>query len=219
MKYNQFCPVAKATELLGDKWTFLIMRELLSGGCRFNELLKGLGNISPSLLTARLRSLEKAEIIEREKIKGQQGFEYYLTTAGKKALPIIQALGKWGMDWARDQISDDELDVELLMLHLGRSINPEKLIGDETVIHFKFNDIKKLKDWWIVVENDKIDICLDDPGKEVDVWFNIDVRTMMEVWMGDQTYKSAINSNKLKIVGSTRLTKDVTKWLSNSDFA
>lgn len=219
MKYNQFCPIAKASELLGDRWTFLIMRELLSGGSRFNELQRGLGNISPSLLTTRLRALEEAQVIERKKIRSQQGFEYFLTNAGKEALPIIQALGKWGMSWARDQINDDELDVELLMLYLSRSIKPEKLIGNETIIHFKFNDLKKLQDWWIIVENGKIDICLEDPGKEVDVWFNTDVRTMMEVWMGDQSYKSAINSNKLKIVGSASLTRDITKWMRNSDFA
>lgn len=219
MKYNQFCPIAKASELLGDRWTFLIMRELLSGGCRFNELLRGLGNISPSLLTTRLRNLEEAQIIERKKIKAQKGYEYFLTKAGEEALPIIQALGKWGMNWARDQIDDDELDIELLMLYLSRSIKPEYLVGNETIIHFRFNDLKKLKDWWIIVENSKVDICLDDPGKEVDIWFNTDVRTMMEVWMGDQSYKSAINSNKLKIVGSNSLTKNVTKWMSNSDFA
>jgi len=219
MKYNQFCPIAKASELLGDRWTFLIMRELLSGGSRFNELQRGLGNISPSLLTTRLRGLEEAQIIERKKIRSQQGFEYFLTNAGKEALPVIQALGKWGMSWARDQINDDELDVELLMLYLSRSIKPEKLIGNETIIHFKFNDLKKLQDWWIIVENGKIDICLEDPGKEVDVWFNTDVRTMMEVWMGDQSYKSAINSNKLKIVGLASLTRDITKWMRNSDFA
>ena len=219
MKYNQFCPIAKASELLGDRWTFLIMRELLSGGCRFNEFLRGLGNISPSLLTTRLRNLEKAEILERKKIKGQQGYEYYLTNAGKEALPIIEALGKWGMDWARDQINDDELDVELLMLYLGRSIMPEKLTGSETIIHFKFNDLKKLQDWWILVENGKVDVCLEDPGKEVDVWFNTDVRTMMEVWMGDKSYKTAIDSKNLKIVGSSSLTRNVSKWMCNSDFA
>ncbi len=195
------------------------MRELLSGGCRFNELQRGLGSISPSLLTTRLRGLEDAQIIERKKIKGQQSFEYYLTNAGKEALPIIQALGKWGMCWARDQINDDELDVELLMLYLGRSIIPEKLVGNETIIHFRFNDLEKLQDWWIIVENGNVDICLEDPGKEVDVWFNTDVRTMMEVWMGDQTYKSAIDSNKLKIVGTPGLTRNVAKWLRNSDFA
>ena len=107
----------------------------------------------------------------------------------------------------------------LNLLYLSRSIKPEKLIANETIIHFRFNDLKKLKDWWIIVENDKIDICLEDPGKEVDVWFNTDVRTMMEVWMGDQSYKSAINNNKLKIFGMTSLTKNVTKWMSNSDFA
>ncbi len=219
MQYNQFCPIAKASELLGDKWTFLILRELLSGGHRFNEFQRGLGQISPSLLSTRLRQLEDERIIERRKIKSQQGYEYYLTQPGEEVLPIIQELGKWGMKWARDQIDDEELDIDLLMLYLTRSIKPENIPRKETIIHFNFNDLKKLKDWWIIVKDNDIDVCIDDPGKEVDIWFATNVRTMMEVWMGDQSYQSAIKQNKLKIVGPTSMTRNVTKWMSNSEFA
>ena len=219
MQYNQFCPIAKASELLGDKWTFLLLREFLAGGNRFNELQRGLGDISPSLLSTRLRQLEEVGIIERNKIKGQQGFEYYLTQAGKEVFPIVKELGKWGMKWARNQIDDEELDIELLMLYLVRSIKPKYLTGKETIIHFKFHNLKKLQDWWVIVKDNDVDVCLEDPGKEVDVWFNTDVRTMMEVWMGDQSYRSAIEKKKLNIVGRTSLTKNVTKWMSNSDFA
>lgn len=219
MQYKQFCPIAKASELLGDKWTFLVIRELISGGHRFNELQRGLGHISPSLLSSRLRQLEDEGIIERKKIKGQQGYEYYLTQPGKEVLPIINELGRWGMKWARDQIDDEELDIELLMLHLARSVNPEKLTGNESIIHFKFNDLKKLQDWWIIVKGQEVDVCLEDPGKEVDVWLTTDVRTMMEVWMGDRSYQSAIKQDKLKIVGPTSMTKNISKWMSNSVFA
>lgn len=219
MQYNQFCPVAKASELLGEKWTFLILRELLSGGRRFNEFQRGLGHISPSLLSTRLRQLEEGGIIERNKIKGQQGYEYFLTQAGNEVLPIVKELGKWGMKWARTQIEDEELDIELLMLYLVRSIKPKYLAGNETIIHFKFNNLKKLQNWWIIVKDYDIDVCLEDPKKEVDVWFNTDVRTMMEVWMGDRSYRSAIEKNKLTIIGRTSLTKSITKWLHNSDYA
>ncbi len=219
MQYKQFCPIAKASELLGDKWTFLVIRELLSGGHRFNEFQRGLGHISPSLLSTRLRQLEEEGIIERKKIKGQKGFEYYLTEPGKEVLPIIQELGKWGMKWAREQIDDDDLDIELLMLYLSRSIDPKKLSGKETVVHFKFKDLKKLQDWWIIVEGQDTDVCLEDPGKEVDVWFTTDVRTMMEVWMGDCSYQSAIKQGKLRITGHPSMTRNVTKWMRNSDFA
>lgn len=219
MQYNQFCPIAKASELLGDKWTFLILRELLSGGHRYNEIQRGLGQISPSLLSTRLRQFEDNGIIERRKIKGQQGYEYYLTQPGEEVLPIIQELGNWGMKWARDQIDNEELDIQLLMLYLRRSIKPENIPRKETIIHFKFNDLKKLKDWWIIVKDNDVDVCIDDPGKEVDIWFATNVRTMMEVWMGDQSYQSAIKQNKLKIVGPTSMTRNVTKWMSNSEFA
>lgn len=219
MQYKQFCPIAKASELLGDKWTFLIVRELISGGHRFNELQRGLGSMSPSLLSSRLRQLEEEGIIERKKIKGQKGHEYYLTQSGKEALPIINELGKWGMKWARNQINDEELDIELLMLYLTRSINPDKLTGYESIIHFKFDDLIKLQDWWVIVKGQEVDVCLEDPGKEVDIWFTTDVRTMMEVWMGDRSYQSAIKQGKLKVAGPTSMTKNITQWMSNSVFA
>ena len=219
MKYGQFCPIAKASELLGDKWTFLILRELLVGGCRFNDFQNGLKLISPTLLTKRLRDLEKDGIITRQKIKGQRGYEYHLTKAGQEVMPIIQELGNWGMKWARELIEDDELDVELLMLYLGRSIVSENLPIKETIIYFKFNDLNKLGEWWIIVKDNDVDVCLSDPGKEINVWFTTDLRTMMEVWMGDSTYKEAIKENKLDIVGPRTLTRNVTKWMRNSDFS
>lgn len=219
MKYGQFCPIAKASELLGDKWTFLILRELLVGGCRFSEIQNGLKLISPSLLTKRLRELEKEGIVTRHKIKEQRGYEYHLTKAGREVMPIIQELGKWGMKWARELIEDDELDVELLMLYLGRSIAPENLPTKETIIYFKFTDLSKLKEWWIIVKNNDIDVCLSDPGKEINIWFTTNLRTMMEVWMGDSSYKTAIKENKLNIIGPRSLTGNVTKWMRNSDFS
>lgn len=219
MNYGQFCPIAKASEILCERWTFLIVRELLMGGSRFTELQRGLTQISPTTLTKRLGELVDAGIVVRRKIPGQRGHEYFLTEAGKELLPVVTQLGEWGMRWARGQLVDADFDVELLMLYLTRSIVPEKLVGNETVIRFKFTDLEPLTYWWIVVRGDSVDVCVQDPGKEIDVYFTTDLRTMSEVWMGDRTYKSAISSNDLKIVGPTALTRNVTAWMSNSMFA
>ena len=216
MKYNQFCPVAKATEILGEKWTFLVIRELLMGARRFNELQRGLASISPTMLTKRLNELTGDGLVIKKKIPGQKGYEYFLTEAGNELAPIIKQLGIWGTRWARGQMANSELDVELLMIYLVRSIKPEKLIGKETIIRFNFTDLKKLNYWWIVVRKNDIDICVEDPGREVDVWFTVDLRTMIEVWMGDRTYKSAIRDGKLKLVGHPSLVNNVTSWMSNS---
>jgi DNA-binding HxlR family transcriptional regulator len=219
MEYGQFCPVAKATELVGDRWTLLIIRELLMGGTRFNEFQRGLSLISPTILTKRLNTLADNGLIVRKRIPGQRGYEYFLTEAGKELQPIVEQIGVWGMRWARGKMSDSDLDVELLMLYLQRSIVTEKLIGKETVIRFKFTDIEKFRDWWMVVNGDKVDICVQDPGKEVDVYFTTDLRTMVEVWMGDISYKAAVSDGRLKLVGPASLTRNVTGWMENNSLA
>src|SRR5947209_10852664 len=118
MRYGQFCPIAKATEILGERWTILIVRELLMGGRRFNELQRGLGDISPALLSARLKSFEEQGLVVRRQISGQRGFEYFPTRACEHLKPVIMALGEWGLCWARHNLTDDDFDVELLMLYL-----------------------------------------------------------------------------------------------------
>jgi len=123
------------------------------------------------------------------------------------------------MRWARDILPDSDLDIELLMLYLQRSVIPEKLVGKETVIRFHFTDVKELNNWWLVVKGDKVEVCVKDPGKEVDVYFTTDLRTMIETWMGDVSYRAAISDGRLKIVGPSAYTRDVSRWLAPSIFA
>ncbi|MEL6874652.1 MAG: winged helix-turn-helix transcriptional regulator, partial [Pseudomonadota bacterium] len=219
MKYGQFCPIAKATEILGEKWTILIVRELLIGGRRFNELQRGLGDISPALLTSRLKSLEEQGMIVRRKLQGQKGFEYYPTEACEALLPVLVHLGEWGLCWARHTVLGEDIDPEFLMYYLERSINPAKLIGDQTVIRFHFTDIDEQKNWWLLVKGEQVDLCLKDPGKDVDVYFTCSIVTMHDVWMGDRTYRDAIKSGDLFVEGEAALTRNISAWLTPSIFA
>ena len=219
MEYGQFCPVAKATEILGEKWTLLIIRELLMGGTRFNELQRGLSLISPTILTKRLNDLADSGLIVRKKIPGQRGYEYFLTEAGRELYPVVKQVGEWGMRWARGKMSPSDLDLDLLMLYLQLSIMPDKLVGKETVVHFNFTDVDTYPKWWLVVKENNTDVCVQDPGKDVDVYFTTDLRTMIDAWMGDITYKTAINNGRLKLVGDSTLTRNVTSWMANSMFA
>jgi len=218
MEYGQFCPIAKATEIIGEKWTLLIIRELLMGGSRFSELQRGLSLVSPTILSKRLDSLEEHGLVMKKRIPGQRGYEYLPTQSCKELLPIVRSLGEWGMSWARSNLSERDYDVELLMLYLKRSIAPEKLVGRETIIRFKFTDIEQYPDWWLVATGDEVDLCVKDPGKEVDVYFTSDVKTMADIWMGDNTYRKAIRDGLLQIVGHDMLTRNVTEWMNNSIF-
>jgi len=219
VNYKQFCPVSKAAELLGERWTFLLIREFLMGAHRFSELQRGLAQISPTVLTRRLNELAANGLIVKRRIPGQRGHEYHLSEAGKELAPVIRDLGEWGMKWARGRMEDSELDVELLMLYLARSIKPEKLIGDETIIRFHFRDLEHLQKWWLVVRGQDVDVCLNDPGKEVDIRFDVDLRTMIEIWMGDLSYRAAIRNGKLKLTGSSALRRNASDWMTNSSFA
>lgn len=219
MKYGQFCPIAKATEILGERWTFLIVRELLMGGRRFNELQRGLGDISPALLTARLRSFEEQGLIVRRRINGQRGYEYRPTVACQELKPVIVALGEWGLCWARHTLSADDFDIDLLLLYLERSVDPAQLPADETVIQFKFQDLTEQRDWWLFVRDNKVDICVKAPGRDVDVFLTTTIRAMADVWMGDRTYRDAVLSGELMIEGHPALTRRISSWLRPSIFA
>ena len=217
--YGQFCPISKAMELLGEKWTLLILRELLMGGTRFNEMQRGLTHISPTLLTKRLVTLEEAGLLVKRKIPGQRGHEYFPSAACEELLPVIEQMGQWGMRWARHSMSDDDFDLELLMLYMQRSIDPDKLPGRETVVRFNFNDVGEFDRWWLVANDDGVDVCIHDPGKEVDVYLNVGLRTMCELWMGDISYKRALSEKKLQVVGTPSLTRNISAWLTPSIFA
>lgn len=219
MKYSQFCPIAKASEVLGDRWTLLVAREILMGASRFSELQRGLGSISTAVLTDRLKSMDDNGLIVRRKISGRRGFEYFPTPACKELLPIIVSLGGWGMRWAKENLVDEDYDVELLMLYLERSVVREMLPGPQTILQFEFSDLKTMRRWWLVVNEHNVEVCEKNPGYDIDVYFTSTVRVMTDVWLGHRTYKDAIRADELTIVGDRSLTKTVSKWLACTVFS
>jgi len=211
--YGQFCPVAKATELVGERWTLLILRELILGTHRFNDFQRALSRISPSLLTKRLNGLEQAGVVVKKAQHGRRGYEYHLTPAGKQLSPIIEHLAVWGMRWARGQLTDNELDVEFLMWDIQRRLQVEALPGGETVLCFTFGELKKYKSWWLVVRDNDVDLCTENPGKDVDLYVNTTVRTLVEVWEGTLDIRSAMRKKLMTAVGDRQLAKTMPDWL------
>ncbi len=210
--YGQFCPVAKATEVIGEKWTLLVLRELFLGTTRFNEFQRAMSRMSPTLLAKRLRRLEECGIIIRKKLSGQKGYEYRLTAAGKELSPLIETLAVWGMRWSRGQLTDDELDVEFLMRELQRRLQTEYLPDGETVICIIFDELTIHKNWWLLVDGNVVDLCTEDPGKDVDLYINSSVRKIVEVWEGDLNMRTALRDGSIKAHGLSHLVRTMPDW-------
>ena len=210
--YGQFCPVAKATELIGERWTILIIRELVLGTHRFSDFQRALSRISPSLLTKRLNALEEAGIIIKKAQHGRRGYEYFLTPAGRQLSPIIEHLATWGMRWARGQLTDSELDIEFLMWEIQRRLDTGALPDGETVLCFIFEELTQFKSWWIVVQDNDVDLCTKNPGKDVDLYISSTVRSMVEIWEGELDLSTAQRKNLLKTNGNPKLVKTLPDW-------
>ncbi len=220
IQYGQFCPIAKAAEVLGERWTILIIREMLLGTNRFNELQRALSQISPTLLTKRLTQLQDAGLVIRKNIPAQRRTEYHLTAAGRELLPVVIGLGEWGMKWARGRMSDDELDVELLMHDFARRIDREQWPGGRVIIEFLFTGLAEFARWWIVLEaNGERELCVNSPGKDIDVQIRTDLRTMTEIWAGDREIRAAKKDGSLQLNGDPELIRTLPAWLRIGMFA
>ncbi len=216
--YGQFCPIAKASEVLSERWTLLIIRELGAGSEAFNDLRKGLPQISPSLLSSRLKSLEAAGVVARTET--ERGIRYTLTKAGLELKPIILQIGIWGHRWARSKLTRDELDPSLLMWDIHRTMNADYFGDQRTVLYFEFSDYaSKFRRWWLIVQDGEVDICMKDPGHEIDLEVLTDVRTLTGVWMGDIGLGQALRDRRIRLTGSTRLKQDVSTWFKRNYFA
>jgi DNA-binding HxlR family transcriptional regulator len=212
--YYQFCPVAKAMELLDERWTMLIVRELVSGSERFTELRRGLPHISPTLLSARLAQLTRTGIVT----KSPDG-RYVLTPAGRELRPVVEALGTWGIRWM-GELAESDLDPKLLMWDIRRRIDHTQVPDVRTVVAFRFADVAaRARDWWLVITPDTADVCDHDPGFPVDVTVRGSVRTLIAVWMGELSWPAALRGGGLEITGAAALRRALPRWLALSTFA
>jgi DNA-binding HxlR family transcriptional regulator len=213
--YGQFCPLAQATQLLCERWTLLVVRELVAGSTRFNELRKGVPLMSPTLLSARLKQLVQAGVITRtgSKIKAV----YTLTKAGRELTPIVQLLGAWGHRWVPTSLVVEDLDASLLMWDMRRSINRDVFPEHRIVVQFEYADASKgAQDWWLVSEHGEIELCLNDPGIEVDVVIKSALRTMTAVWTCKIEFDDAVREGEIEVFGDSALTKNLSEWLQSS---
>ena len=211
--YGQFCPVARGAEVFAERWTPLVLREMLCGSTHFNDLHRGVPLMSRTLLRHRLRQLEGIGVVMRK--QGSRGPEYHLTQAGKDFAPIVERLGAWGQRWFRTTFDRDQLDLGLLLWDMHRNVAPDDFPAGRISLQFDFSDQPKAKrTWWLVCEAGDVDICPTDPGFEVSLYALTDLQTLTRVWMADIPARAAIGSGAIELSGSREIRRRFERWLA-----
>ncbi|MGD8862135.1 MAG: helix-turn-helix domain-containing protein [Myxococcales bacterium] len=216
--YGQFCSVAMALDVVGERWTLLIVRELISGSHRFADVLRGVPRMSRTLLSRRLRSLRDAGLVERREVDG--GHEYHLTEAGRALEPVVMSLGIWGQRFAHDHLAEEHLDPELLMWDLQRRLDVSALPARPTVVQFWFRDAPtKRSRFWLRLERPAVELCVNNPGLHVDLKVETCCRTMVEVWTCRRDLQAALRCGEVELDGPRELREAFPRWLLLNVFA
>jgi len=216
--YGQFCPVARGAELFAERWTPLIVRELLRGPAHFNELSRGLPRISRSLLSERLATLERVGIVERRSTSNGHGHEYKLTKAGQELDAVVGALGTWAYKWVSRDLTPNNLDPALLMWVIERRIRVENLPSQRVVVHFRFRRLPAHA-YWLVLEWPQVDLCFTDPGFGVDLFVDAEVKALTQIYLAHLTVAAALRSGEITLTGPPEYRRAFASWIGVTPYA
>jgi DNA-binding HxlR family transcriptional regulator len=218
--YGQYCPLSMAAEILCNRWTMLVLRELLEGSTGFNEISRGVPLMSRTLLLGRLRQLDEVGLVTREDTGAGRQVHYRLTAAGNALGSVVRAMAEWGQEWIDVEPSLKDVDTDFLMWDIRRNVRPLPEFPRRLVVRFHFPDApEKKQEHWLIFENGEVDICYIDPGYDVDIQIEAGIRTMTKVWMGWQDFSAALRCGDLQIEGPRQFTKNATTWLGLSSLA
>lgn len=217
--YGEACPISRASSILCERWTLQIVREMTLGATRFSEFQRYLPRISPSLLNARLRLLEEHGVIVKRRIPEKRGHEYLLSPSGKALAPVLNEMGRWGMQWAHEGIAEEELNAVVLLREIAVLMDTDALPSGDHVLQFKFTDLGPEATRFILVQREGREVCHENPGYEVDVYFESTLRTLTEIFWGDRSLAQAREAGGLKVVGASAYTKRLSRWFPVSSFA
>ena len=217
--YGQYCPVAKAAEVLGDRWTLLIVRDLMGVRERhFNDLARGLPGISRSLLAQRLQQLEREGIVERHAGGKGRVTEYQLTVAGQEIQQIIGAMLEWGAQWAFGEPDETDLDPVLLLWWIRRGTRLDRLPPQRTVVQFDFQGART-GTYWLLMEPSDVSVCLKHPGFDIDLLVTADIAALYQVWLGRMSFAEALRDKSVRVDGLPALERAFPTWFAWSPAA
>jgi DNA-binding HxlR family transcriptional regulator len=217
-EYRQYCPVARASEILADRWTPLIVRELLAGSQHFNEIERGLPGISRSLLVSRLRHLEDRGVVQRCRRVGPNRVEYVLTEAGCDLRPVIERLGEWGVRWAFGEPTPQELDPGVLLWKMHQRVDRSRLPPGRTVIEFDFTG-RRGRRVWLVLTPHEVSVCLKPPGFDADLVVRAELAFFYRVWLGSMEFAEATRCGAVTVDGRPALVSALPHWFTWSPMA
>ncbi|MGD8429747.1 MAG: winged helix-turn-helix transcriptional regulator [Ectothiorhodospiraceae bacterium] len=218
--YGQFCPVAKAAEIFCERWTPLILRELAGGSTRFAELQRGIPLASPTVLSRRLRQLEAEGILERRRSPGGRKRTYHLTEAGREFIPVVEALGTWGQRWSRRELMEHEMDLDLLLWAMEKSVHPDALGDGRKIVQVDVIDQPRHKRrWWFLNENGHCELCVKEPTHDVDLYVSASLADLIYVWRGDLPIARALEAGRLRVHGPAGARQAIARWLGISTLA
>jgi DNA-binding HxlR family transcriptional regulator len=216
--YNEACPISMAASVLCERWTLQIIREMFFGSTRYTEFQKYIPNISPSLLRNRLRFLERQGLVMRKRSASGNRYEYHLTPSGKALAPVLTEMGKWGMRWASDCMTEKQNTFSGLVRDLAGAINTEELPSSDTVIRIRLTDVEGSPTSYIHVQKGKTQVCDTDLGFDVDVYITSRLDVMTRIWYGEVDVDAAINSDQMTVKAAPVYCRHIKRWLGISSF-
>jgi DNA-binding HxlR family transcriptional regulator len=209
--YASFCPVSLASGVIGDRWSPLVLREMIFGNTRFNDIARGLPGISRSLLVQRLKHLERKGVVERWPLATGRGYEYRLTPAGRDLEPILMAMGRWAIRWLYDDLRPHEVDAVTLTWWMHRRVDPNELPTERVVVQVDHTAPERVR-IWLVFERGEVSVCIQHPGFDPDVTVTATTPALAEVFQGFTTWREATAADRLVVSGPPHLIRALPRW-------
>jgi DNA-binding HxlR family transcriptional regulator len=216
-EYNRYCPIQMGSDVIADRWTPLIVRELVMGNTRFNDIARGLPGISRSLLVRRLNHLERMGVLDRFPSPSGKGSEYVITPAGRDLEQVLTAMGQWSVRWLYQELRPRDIDAVTLMWWMHRRVDTSRLPQGRVVVQFDHTAPRRVT-LWLVFERANVSLCTQYPGFDSDVLVTSPTPVLAGVFSGVDTWEQVVTSGAMTVAGPPRLTRLLPKWFLWSPF-
>ena len=218
-EYGRFCPVALATDVVADPWTPMILRELILGNTRFNDIARGLPGISRSLLVQRLKHLERFGVLQRWPSTSGRGHEYVLTPAGKDLERVVMLLGEWAVQWLYQELRPEDVDVITLTWWMHRMVDASQLPSTSRVVVQFDHTAPDRRSIWMLLDRGDASVCIQHPGMDPDIVLTGPTLVFANVFSGLTTWPHALRDDAIRYAGPPNLMRNLTRWFRPSPFA